>query len=347
MPAFVNYSFVAMNASGAAGLRESTWAAGLVSPGDYVDVRWTSLARCALVDNMPNYLLYSDQINNAAWTKLSATVTTDTATAPDGTVSGESIYETTATDVHGIYQSITRTNSAADFCGSMVLKQGNRSIIYISVRDDVSGTNGGSAKINLADGSVHTAAANIGSSTGSRVFVTNNGNGWWKVDFITRLPASGTTAVLAVFICDGSGNVTYTGNTANYIAAWRGALAPSGVPFIPAQTTSAASNGTGVYGTRIPLKGLPVSTAGLLLFGDYLQIGSQLAMVAGTVSSDAAGCADMNVMWPFRTTPANGSAVIINSPMGKFVMADTSSGWGESAGGIGDHEFVVEEDIAG
>lgn len=55
-----------------------------------------------------NYLKYSEQLNNAVWTKqTNVTVSADAVVAPDGTTTADAITWTTASNATGIYQSIT------------------------------------------------------------------------------------------------------------------------------------------------------------------------------------------------------------------------------------------------
>jgi len=47
-----------------------------------------------------NLLTYSEQFDNAAWTKLQSSVTANSATAPDGTTTADSFIEDSSTNTH-------------------------------------------------------------------------------------------------------------------------------------------------------------------------------------------------------------------------------------------------------
>src|SRR5262249_8596564 len=75
--------------------------------GYFTELAHASLSRCALVDNGPNALLYSDQFDNAAWTKSGCSISANAATAPDGTMTADRIVENSSTSAHLVTQAIT------------------------------------------------------------------------------------------------------------------------------------------------------------------------------------------------------------------------------------------------
>lgn len=70
---------------------------------------------------------------------------------------------------------------------------------------------------------------------------------------------------------------------------------------------------------------------GLLLPGDYLQVGYRLHRVLDIVNSDSSGNATINV-WPsLREVPAANAPVILNNPMGLFRLATNKRTWSSDA----------------
>jgi hypothetical protein len=66
---------------------------------------------------------------------------------------------------------------------------------------------------------------------------------------------------------------------------------------------------------------------GLLLPGDYLQIGFRLHRVLDEVISDNNGKAPINI-WPsLREVPVNGEPLVLNSPVGIFRLANNKGTW--------------------
>jgi hypothetical protein len=104
----------------------------------------------------------------------------------------------------------------------------------------------------------------------------------------------------------------------------RGALAGSTVSV---QVDGAVAAGT----TAIPLKGLPVSTSGLLLPGDYIQLGAAgtatLHKVLLTLDSDGSGEGTAEV-WPAtRRALVTDEAVVYTSAVGRFRLASNGQDW--------------------
>ena len=87
---------------------------------------------CRLIYNTSttNLLTYSEEFDNAAWTKSSATVTADDTTAPDGTTTADLI----ATSSSGglIYQDTTITD-ANNFTFSIYLKEGTGAVTRLTL----------------------------------------------------------------------------------------------------------------------------------------------------------------------------------------------------------------------
>jgi hypothetical protein len=99
---------------------------------NYIPVLQTAASGVARFDNNPttgeslgllieesrtNLFTYSDDFNNASWSKTNSTVTADTIVSPDGTLTGEKLVETTTATVNH-YVRQTATPSAGLLLGS-------------------------------------------------------------------------------------------------------------------------------------------------------------------------------------------------------------------------------------
>jgi hypothetical protein len=85
----------------------------------------TRLNSSGVVEVVPsqNLLTYSEQFNNANWAKSNASVTVDTAIAPDGTLTADSLIEDTALSVHF-------TNNAQN--GTVIAGQSYNFSVYVN-----------------------------------------------------------------------------------------------------------------------------------------------------------------------------------------------------------------------
>ena len=183
-----------------------------------------------------NLLTYSEQFDNAAWTKSDATVTANTIVSPNGTVDADKLVENTATSTHSIVSGITPTASTA-YTGTVYIKAAERQFAFV-------GLNGGGivsfASINLSTGAVSVAT---GTPTVSAASV---GNGWYRVS-VTATTASTVFLGFDIRIStDGVwANRSYTGNGFNGIFIWgaqmeAGTFSTSYIPTVASQVTRAA-----------------------------------------------------------------------------------------------------------
>ena len=103
--------------------------------------------------------------------------------------------------------------------------------------------------------------------------------------------------------------------------------APSGSALGAPAADGTIAGGNAPGSTSLNTKGWPVSTNGLLLPGDYLQIGYRLHRVLDQVNSDVNGKAVLNV-WPsLRETPPDGELLVLNNPVGLFRLGSNKRTW--------------------
>lgn len=337
LSAFAGNTFpIVHNASGNAGL-----------VGDWLDTPFTSLSRCALVDNGPNALLYSDQIDNAAWTKANVTITANGATAPDGTTTADAIVENSATSQHYVQQSVARASAAEDICAYGYFKRGAGARNIRLIAGDSSLSNYGQAYFDLGAGTVSAGSIN-GSATNPRAFIRAAGDGWYFCSVVVRLPTS-TGLTNYAELTDGT-TTGYTGDGTSSVYAWRLGAARSGVPTRGALTTATAlASGATQTGSGLYLKGLPVSTQNIRAAGDMVEIMlptySQLVRLTAALDSDAAGLGYLQFENPVRVSPADNAAVIFNQPMMRGILSEGPS-WPTRPGLFSDFDLDLIEDIA-
>jgi hypothetical protein len=285
--------------------------------GDFGELRWASFARCVLVDGGANSLLYSDQGENAAWTKGHASVSAVSGIAPDGEADARALIEDSSSGVeHYMTQSAARSAVAEDLCafGFFRRRTGTRNI-QLSISDGAS--NGGAAIFNLDAGTAGAAAA-AGSGTNPRAFIAPAGDGWYYCAVIARCPAS--ASMQAYFALHNGSSETYNGDGTSSVYHWRCGSARSSVPTRGALTTATATSGSSQTGSGIYVKGLPASTQGLLEAGDPVQIGGQINFLTARLDSDAAGKGYLQCGRPWLAA-TNDAPVIINTPMCKMILA--------------------------
>lgn len=106
-------------------------------------------------------------------------------------------------------------------------------------------------------------------------------------------------------------------------------------------------SGANQNGNTLITTGWTPSTTGILLKGDYIQIGtgssSRLHMVTQDVNSDGSGLANLNIQPALRTPPPNLSTVYTHNTVGLFRMVDNNFSWGVSPGVIYRISFRAQE----
>lgn len=198
---------------------------------------------CSLDNNtsspvtLSNFVLYSEQLDNVAWTKGSgATIVANAITAPDGTLTADSFLSTTAVTTSG--KAIYPTASAAtitigtSYRISAYLKQGTWRYAQLYYQ----GTTNIGVTIDLVTGLIGYASPTITSYSSVSV-----GNGWYRVSMTflatnTVLYPSLSYALTATSTINPS--ITFAGTEAFYVWGVSAQLASSPADYL---TTTAAS----------------------------------------------------------------------------------------------------------
>jgi len=146
-----------------------------------------------------NLVLYSQEFENAAWTKQSVTVTANTVVAPDGTTTAETFTNSATTTAFWVYRSIASTPISSSL--SVFAKKGTTEFLGLGS----SNAGGGSAVFNLDTGVVSSTAYVTAS-------IQSVGNGWYRCS-IRNDTFAGTYFIISVLESDaGAGAIgSYTG----------------------------------------------------------------------------------------------------------------------------------------
>ena len=184
--------------------------------GDLTFTRASTATRVnaeGLIETSPvNLVQYSEDFNNAFYTKVEATVNSNTTTAPNGTTTADSLLDTTTNFIHALTPLTSKAEEPTTFTFSVYakFKDANRKIA-LSFDDAISG-GCGSGVFNLLTG-VFDSAIEVPSAgfTNPIRSSENVGNGWYRLIFtITSNSASSIRS--NIFVADNSNNQFYAGN---------------------------------------------------------------------------------------------------------------------------------------
>lgn len=300
--------------------------------GAFFDAKWTSLSRCAQVDNGVNLLLNSDTPGTGTgWSLNMATAATASFGGPDGLPNAWKITETATTGSHYALQAVTVSSAAADYSYSIFVNQAGspRGFCWVQILETL-GSTSAIAYVNLSTGAVTNISGGANISVIGTPIAVNYGGGWWRVILTVRKTNAATTIQVVTGTAQTPGTQSFAGSTSAFLVVWRASLAQSSVPVQPIQTAGTAQAGTLQTGFNLNLKALPASTQGLLLEGDVVEClmpnNSQLLRVVQRLDSDAAGLGTLIFENALKQSPIDGAGVVVQQPMGRFVLASSTLG---------------------
>jgi hypothetical protein len=185
-----------------------------------------------------NLLTYSEQFDNAAWTKSAATITANAITSPDGTVDADKIEATSISP--NVFQDIVVSGTSAVLSVYMKKGSGADSANVLLLRNQTLGTNLVAVRVNLDRGTITYLAGSSGATA------TDAGNGWWRV-VVTASITSGNTIRVGLL----GGYSAVAGDFAYYYGAQLevGAFATSYIPTV-ASTVSRSADVALMTGTN-------------------------------------------------------------------------------------------------
>lgn len=129
-----------------------------------------------------NSLFYTEQFDNAVWSKTSGTVTANVTISPFSTAVADLFADNTSVTQHVLFQSITKTASALPYVGSVFVKKAGITAVHLSL-DDSAG-NGISGVFDISSGAFITSAAAFGtgfSAINITAGITTYGNNWYRI----------------------------------------------------------------------------------------------------------------------------------------------------------------------
>ena len=158
-----------------------------------------------------NLLTFSEQFDNAAWTKTRISVSANAVIAPDGTITADKLVEdTTASASHFTTSASASFTSGTAYTLSAYAKAGERSQFGFNMQSTVAGVD--AALFNLATGSV------IQNGSFSSTSITPVGNGWYRCTGTITATGTASAGVIVRLALDNA--TSYTGDGTSGIYIW-------------------------------------------------------------------------------------------------------------------------------
>ena len=199
-----------------------------------------------MVTDNYNLLSYTEDFSNGVYTKLNTTITTNTTTAPNGTITADKLIENTTNDQHIFFSSNT-ANTGQVYTFSAYLKAAEMQYGVIQIVDSSASNKRFTVLADLVNGTIVTTRS-LNSPINTSSSITSVGNGWYRVT-CTMAQVGGTTCYTNVGISNSSNPSwnavdfpSYAGTNGNGIYVWGAQLEQSSTlsTYQPILTTPAA-----------------------------------------------------------------------------------------------------------
>jgi len=151
-----------------------------------------------------NLLTFSEQFDNAAWSKSFVTISANATTAPDGSMTADKLIQTENNTSHSITQTIVAPAGATR---TAYAKAGGYNFFAVTYNN--SATN--SVTLNLTTGAITNIGANVTSQS-----ATNVGDGWWRLSMTVNAAVTNVTD----YVLQAPGFPAETGNGTDGIFIW-------------------------------------------------------------------------------------------------------------------------------
>ena len=177
-------------------------------------------------ESRTNLQPYSEQFNNAVWSKINGSVTANAITSPDGTANADLFIPSTTSAQHRL--DYTSTTTAVTHAFSVYAKFGGYNFVWLRI-----GLNGGF--VNLLDGTV----SNV--TVGYTLTATNVGDNWYRVVLVGAAALNSVIRINSTITAEG---LDFAGNGTSGVYLYgaqleAGAFATS---YIPTEATAVTRN---------------------------------------------------------------------------------------------------------
>lgn len=215
-----------------------------------------------------NLISRSEELDQ--WALTGATVTVNNWTAPDGSLTGDSIVESTANSGHQATKNFAST-AGSYYTASVFAKAGTRRYLRFAIND---GASFALAVFDLQNGTVF-------STTSGSAYMINYGGGIWRCVVSGLCVTSNASATIYAQMCIDGVNAVYTGDGSSYLQLWGMSVEPFGylTSYIKTTTTTVTVTDYTVSIFTVTFATAPLNAAALEADISYLgpaPIGSTL-----------------------------------------------------------------------
>lgn len=201
-----------------------------------------TIAGLLLEGGRTNSVLWSEQLDNVAWTAINVTVAPNAVLAPDNTLTADKIVESAINADHALRQ-LVNIPAGGVVSASMFVKAGERDRFAIRVLDNAIPTDGAISTLVSSTGSLATGAIGFG----TLVFAETRryADGWWRFDISCRPNGTCTQVIVDFFLINPGTTYLGDGVSGGYMwgmqvegSAFNAVLGPTMSSYIPTTTSA-------------------------------------------------------------------------------------------------------------
>ena len=188
-----------------------------------------------LVELVPyNLVTYSEQFDNAAWAKLASSITANATTAPDGTLTADTLTANGTNASHYIQGGFNVSSSSTQHTLSIYAKKNTNDFLQLNLAGGVFGSPS-FANFDLNNGVV-------GLASGVTASIQSVGNGWYRCS-VSKLSGSNIgSAPIWIFVVNSATSPSFEVNTLSTSVFIWGAQAVEGADPLPYLKTETRLN---------------------------------------------------------------------------------------------------------
>jgi hypothetical protein len=187
-----------------------------------------------LVELVPyNLVTYSEQFDNAAWAKAAASITANTTTAPNGTLTADTLTGNGTNASHYIQGSFNVSSSFTQHTISIYAKKNTNDFLQLNLAGGVFGSPS-FANFDLNNGVV-------GLASGVTASIQSVGNGWYRCS-MSKLSGNIGSAPIWIFVVNSATSPDFEVNTLSTSVFLWGAQAVEGTEALPYLKTETRLN---------------------------------------------------------------------------------------------------------
>jgi hypothetical protein len=193
-----------------------------------------------------NLLTYSEQFDNAYWSKSGLTVSSNATVAPDGTFTADKLVEASSSQYNYIYRNRTASNETVT--ASVYVKEAGRKYVKIQFTDNVAYV--ANAVFDLNSGVIFSTSSPNAEYSGITSSIQGVGSGWYRVSLTATKASINPDNVLSYFIVSDNGvTVLYTGDGTSGLYIWGTQLEAASFPttYIPSTVTHTGRASTATF----------------------------------------------------------------------------------------------------